>query len=761
MAHDIYVVEPPQTIGGNLGYTNGQIIAQLAFGQFSNSATIIAGTVPPNVSFNTTSGVFIVVTNSLLVAGLYPMTIVTNRDGHDTTHNIVIELGIPATINVETEGKTFSVDTDIPITFWALVSGNGVADFVMPNGSVNVTANVPPFNNTQFQNNSVTRFLDYTTELEVTLNGTNSYTVTDDPLTWFYVEVRIEYTGVLDHDFSININGGQGLPDPPNPVVRIFPFSLKYDPSAFVNGITAPNTPNLNVASGFTGEHSHFPQITGTGFTSDTLTQKGLAYCVETNIKETVGNNAHLETTETNEYEIRIPTGVEWKTKLLATNNGGFYSVDYWISNKSFTKNLSFFKAKFNETIVVEVEAIYTVSQAKPVGTYSNGDVLATVTDANGAIVSSVIDVGFIPNGAVFNTTTGEITVSDSTVMVVGVYPLTITTTDIEGGTTIHNINIEFLTSVAKADFTAQELICFGTVFQKCFGASKGETQRINLPSIDPKCGCNPDEYFIPVFAESPTKTSSELNDLSSFFFETGLDDDVVVYELEKFECGVWTSKQIITDSSLGLWNDKGFNSAMENMTTLTIEWFNVLSSYSFGKYRIKTDVNASDVFYSHIYELKVYNESNAFGTVRFDWDMTGKWGADNGTELFDFGTQSVPNSIRVQGQFGFKTVDYEKTEVQYQTGLIKRTREEKIKNYTFESGLIANTVHDVLSDFAFLSDTLKVSDFNAINNSPNIANLPIGINSNYAPTYYSGIDKSRVEVQFQLRTQNGYRKLC
>ena len=303
-------------------------------------------------------------------------------------------------------------------------------------------------------------------------------------------------------------------------------------------------------------------------------------------------------------------------------------------------------------------------------------------------------------------------------------------------------------------------LDCFGIVFQKCVGSAKGTTTRLGLPDTEITCGCNPDEYLLPVFAEETTKTNENWNDISSFAFESGLDDDVVVYELEQF-CGSWESKEIITNNNLGVWNEKGFNPAMPNMSTFTVEWFNVLRDYGVGKYRIKTEINGSDSFYSHVFNLRIYNSNLINGTVRFDWEMQGKWGADNGTELFDFGSESVSDSIRVHGSFGYKKNEYEKTEVQYQTGVIKRTREEAIKNYLFESGVLPFTVHNIISDFAVLSDTLKVTDFNEINSEAPFVELPIAINSGYDPTYYSGLKKAKVEVSFRLRTQNNYRKLC
>ena len=93
----------------------------------------------------------------------------------------------------------------------------------------------------------------------------------------------------------------------------------------------------------------------------------------------------------------------------------------------------------------VDTEATYTVANAKEVGAYVSGETLATVSDANGGIVSATLESGFVlPFGTTLNGSTGEITVSDPSLLVPGSYQIGITTVDSMDGTTLHSITLTF-----------------------------------------------------------------------------------------------------------------------------------------------------------------------------------------------------------------------------------------------------------------------------------------------------------------------------
>ncbi|MDN5217533.1 putative Ig domain-containing protein, partial [Fulvivirgaceae bacterium BMA12] len=92
--------------------------------------------------------------------------------------------------------------------------------------------------------------------------------------------------------------------------------------------------------------------------------------------------------------------------------------------------------------INADTEAVYTVNAAQNEDSYSNGDQLASVADADGAITSAVIASGSLPGWMSLNATTGEITVNDATQVADGTYTVDITTTDVDGGVTTQTVSI-------------------------------------------------------------------------------------------------------------------------------------------------------------------------------------------------------------------------------------------------------------------------------------------------------------------------------
>jgi large repetitive protein len=94
--------------------------------------------------------------------------------------------------------------------------------------------------------------------------------------------------------------------------------------------------------------------------------------------------------------------------------------------------------------------AIYTVFPPKKVTAYSSNEVLATVSDPDGEIVSAKINTDdavaaqATPPGVALNPTSGALLVSNRNQLVAGIYYLSITTTDNKGGKTRHAVLLVF-----------------------------------------------------------------------------------------------------------------------------------------------------------------------------------------------------------------------------------------------------------------------------------------------------------------------------
>ncbi len=88
-----------------------------------------------------------------------------------------------------------------------------------------------------------------------------------------------------------------------------------------------------------------------------------------------------------------------------------------------------------------DIPAIYDVKDAFPVTDYNENDLLATVTDQNGPIVSAEIVEGELPAGAILQED-GTISIDDTSLLQSGGYNVTIMTTDQFNGITVSELTL-------------------------------------------------------------------------------------------------------------------------------------------------------------------------------------------------------------------------------------------------------------------------------------------------------------------------------
>jgi uncharacterized repeat protein (TIGR01451 family)/gliding motility-associated-like protein len=92
--------------------------------------------------------------------------------------------------------------------------------------------------------------------------------------------------------------------------------------------------------------------------------------------------------------------------------------------------------------MVVEYEAVYSITAAQNVDYYSNGYSLASVNDADGSIISASLTSGTMPPGILLNGSTGEITIGNVLLLQAGIFHLPIMTKDLKNGSTTQTIDI-------------------------------------------------------------------------------------------------------------------------------------------------------------------------------------------------------------------------------------------------------------------------------------------------------------------------------
>ncbi|MBC5992506.1 T9SS type A sorting domain-containing protein [Pontibacter cellulosilyticus] len=96
-------------------------------------------------------------------------------------------------------------------------------------------------------------------------------------------------------------------------------------------------------------------------------------------------------------------------------------------------------------TITVNCAAIYSVKSTKYVNEYMQGEVLATVSDEDGGIKSVAFVSGTLPRGSTLNNATGEIKITDVSMLQAGNYIFTVRTVDAYDKTTDLTVGIRML----------------------------------------------------------------------------------------------------------------------------------------------------------------------------------------------------------------------------------------------------------------------------------------------------------------------------
>ncbi len=95
---------------------------------------------------------------------------------------------------------------------------------------------------------------------------------------------------------------------------------------------------------------------------------------------------------------------------------------------------------KTSQQVIVRIlsdnEAEYTLPQAKNVDEYFPNDLMASVADIDGAIISASIVDGVLPAGLSLNPINGEIVVADTSLLIMSSRPLMVETIDEKGGLT-------------------------------------------------------------------------------------------------------------------------------------------------------------------------------------------------------------------------------------------------------------------------------------------------------------------------------------
>ena len=122
---------------------------------------------------------------------------------------------------------------------------------------------------------------------------------------------------------------------------------------------------------------------------------------------------------------------------------------------------------------------------------------------------------------------------------------------------------------------------------------------------------------------------------------------------------------------------------------------------------------------------------------------------------LYDLCDISWYDSIRFRGFFGLETTPkYEEIINEYQSGLLEEVRNKLTNNFTLMTYYLPKWVHDRLKSYAWMADTLLVSDYNVNNSDYFIKRKAVRRDSGHEPTYLDGKNFDRVSRYLQRRSK-------
>ena len=462
----IYSVLPARNVDS---YMNGETLATVtdANGPVI-SAILIYGNLPSGTSINSTTGEITVTNPALLIAGTYSFDVTTiDVTGGETTQTVIITfLGdieaiytVQSAQNVDSyiNGETLAMVTDANGAIVSAVLANGTS---LPVGTtINpITGEITVSNQTGLI--AGTYSFDVTT-IDV-LGGVTTQTV----IITFLGDIEAIYTVQPAQNVDSYVNG--------ETLATVTDANGAIVSAVLANGTSLPAGTAMNPITGEITVSNHFVLVPGTyhfnvttidilgGTTTQTVTiiflgdREAVYVVVPAQNVDSYENGETLATVTDPDGQVvsaivisgTLPAGTTINPvtgEITVTDPALLIPGSYTVQITTIDIYGGVTTQPVTITFLGDIEAIYVVEPAQNVDTYLNGETLATVTDANGPIVSAIVVAGTLPAGTTIDPVTGEITVTDPLLLIPGSYPVEITTIDIQGGVTTQSVTIIFL----------------------------------------------------------------------------------------------------------------------------------------------------------------------------------------------------------------------------------------------------------------------------------------------------------------------------
>ena len=348
------------------------------------------------------------------------------------------------------------------------------------------------------------------------------------------------------------------------------------------------------------------------------------------------------------------------------------------------------------------------------------------------------------------------------------------------------------------------------TIATKSFKQVVGFVPLISCDYFDCRESEQNECYFNPVFGGlingQPIGQPTYENDMNTFLVDwplagsSGSFIDIIIeksdnlwYSPQNFVKWQWNAVDHIANSNCGVYYAPGSFASHPTYLGCAIDWGAVFANHGPGFYRIKfaltrvqvkiviingmpfptISTTITECSVSEPFHLRLFNCEFAHGTTKFESWLTGSIGSiDEYYTRFDLCDISWYDSIRMKSFFGDETTPkYERTIVEYDTGLLERVRDKAIQNFKWRSNLLPKYVHDRFKAYGCMADTLLVSDYNYNNADYFINRKSVVLDSGYEPKYLGAkhFDKkmryrqrsSYVEVTFREGVESVDKSLC
>jgi len=256
-----------------------------------------------------------------------------------------------------------------------------------------------------------------------------------------------------------------------------------------------------------------------------------------------------------------------------------------------------------------------------------------------------------------------------------------------------------------------------GYLYRDSFGVSSITTQTptgviTSLSSCAGSCSCDSCNSENEVFAESAV-TSDLRNDKFKFFGVALVDSGTVDFWLQKNGIDLIQ----ITDESFGELLPSGTFATQLRLSTLFLNFQDVLSNYGEGTYsmRIETNILGGGVTSEFVgnFNLKIYTNTRAEGTTRFSWFQNGRI-LDN---EIDFTGLNIEQQIRFKGNIGYNnTPELVTDEHETSSHNFEQIQDQVLYNYTFESEPLSFRSSNILLKDLILGNKIIVTSYNYFN---------------------------------------------